>query len=61
MGAQEIQERLGYSRQWTYVIIGRRSFPEPVETLGMGQIWLASDVEEWIAKHRPEAEEPESE
>jgi predicted DNA-binding transcriptional regulator AlpA len=62
MGAAEIQERLGYSRQWTYVLIGRRNFPEPVETLAMGQIWLAEDVEEWIAKHRAElAEEPEGE
>lgn len=62
MGAQEIQHRLGTSRQWTYVLINRRDFPEPVEELGMGKIWLAADVEAWIREHRPElAEEPEGE
>lgn len=60
MGAMEIQARLGISRQWTYVLIGRRSFPEPVAELGMGKVWLAEDVEAWIAEHRPEiAEDPE--
>lgn len=60
MGAMEIQHRLGTSRQWTYVLIGRRTFPEPVAVLGMGKIWLAEDVEQWIREHRPEiAEDPE--
>lgn len=62
MGAQEIQLRLGLSRQWAYVIIGRRGFPEPVAELAMGKIWLAEDVEAWIKEHRPElAEDPETE
>ena len=62
MGAMEIQARLGISRQWTYVLIGRRSFPEPVAELGMGKVWLAEDVEAWITEHRPEiAEDPETE
>lgn len=61
MGAMEIQQRLGTSRQWTYVLTGRRNFPEPVAELGMGKIWLADDVEAWIRANRPElAEEPES-
>ena len=61
MGAMEIQARLGITRQWTYVLTGRRDFPEPVVELGMGKIWLAEDVEAWIAEHRPQiAEEPES-
>ena len=60
MGAMEIQERLGISRQWTYVVIGRRDFPEPVAELGMGKVWLAEDVEEWIRRRRPDiAEDPE--
>jgi len=62
MGAAEIQARLGYSRQWTASLINRKGFPEPVEELVMGRIWLASDVEEWIGLHRAElAEESESE
>lgn len=62
MGAMEIQQRLGTSRQWTYVLIGRRDFPEPVVELGMGKIWLAEDVEAWIREKRPElAGEPDEE
>lgn len=61
MGAAEIQERLGVGRARAYVIVGRRGFPEPYQTLAMGSIWLATDVEKWIAENRPEiAEEPES-
>lgn len=60
-GAEEIRERLGYSRQWTYTLLTRRDFPLPVYTLAMGDIWLADDVETWIREHRPElAAEPEA-
>ena len=60
MGAAEIQERLGFSRQWTYVIVGRRGFPEPVMELTMGKLWLAEDVETWIRGNRESlAQEPE--
>lgn len=54
MGAMEIADRLGASRQWTYVLTNRRDFPEPALVLGMGKIWLAEDVEAWIREHRPE-------
>jgi prophage regulatory protein len=61
MGQQEIRERLGYSRQHTGVLVGSKGFPDPVYDLAMGRIWLAEDVEKWIAEHRPElAEDPES-
>jgi prophage regulatory protein len=53
MGAAEIQERLGVSRQRTYIIINRRDFPAPIATLKMGQVWLKSDVEAWIVEKRP--------
>jgi predicted DNA-binding transcriptional regulator AlpA len=50
------------SRQRAYLIIGRRGFPEPYQTLAMGSIWLQDDVERWIQQNRPDlAEEPESE
>ena len=62
MGAQEIQHRLGISRQRTYILINRRDFPAPRWTLAMGSVWLRSDVEAWIAEHRPElAEDTEGE
>ncbi|MEV4842432.1 DNA-binding protein [Micromonospora matsumotoense] len=52
-GAAEIQERLGVSRQRTYILISRRDFPPPAAVLKMGQIWLKSDVEAWIVEKRP--------
>jgi prophage regulatory protein len=61
MGQQEIRERLGYSRQHTAMLIGQKGFPDPVYTLAMGRIWLADEVEAWIAEHRPAlAEDTES-
>ncbi|MEH1057743.1 DNA-binding protein, partial [Micromonospora sp. CPCC 206171] len=35
----------------------RRDFPEPVAELAMGNVWLAEDVERWIAQKRPELDE----
>ena len=52
-GAAEIQERLGISRQRTYILISRRDFPAPAATLKMGNVWLKADVEAWIAEKRP--------
>jgi prophage regulatory protein len=55
MGAHEIRMRLGgISRQRVYAITSHRSFPEPIADLAQGKIWRASDVEKWIAEHRPE-------
>ncbi len=63
-GAQELRERLGVSRTRVLQLIGRPDFPPPYERLAGGAIWLASDVEAWIAEHQPwklknaESEEP---
>lgn len=54
MGQQEIRARLGYSRQHTAILINSKGFPDPVDTLAMGRVWLAEDVEAWIAANRPE-------
>lgn len=60
MGQQEIRDRLGYSRQHTWILIGQKGFPDPAYELAMGRIWLAEDVEAWIRANRPElAEETE--
>lgn len=54
VGAHEIRVRLGgISRQRTYQITGRADFPTPVADLGQGKIWLADEVETWIAVRRP--------
>lgn len=61
MGQQEIRDRLGFSRQYTGTLINSKGFPDPVYDLAMGRIWLAEEVEAWIAEHRPSlAEDPES-
>ncbi len=59
MGAAEIGRRLNLSKQRTYVIIGRKNFPDPQAVLAMGSVWLTEDVEAWIAEHRPELNEPD--
>jgi prophage regulatory protein len=53
-GAYEIRARLGYSREWTQRLIGRRDFPEPAANPRMGALWWPEDVERWIVDHRPE-------
>ncbi|GHJ54958.1 helix-turn-helix transcriptional regulator [Micromonospora chersina] len=55
VGSAEIRVLLGgVSRQRAYQITSRRDFPEPVAMLQMGNVWLAEDVEKWIAAKRPE-------
>ncbi|MEU4161438.1 DNA-binding protein [Actinoplanes sp. NPDC026670] len=53
VGSYEIGILLGnLSRQRTYQITRRASFPEPVAELAQGQVWLGDQVEAWIAAHR---------
>lgn len=59
MGAAEIQERLRISRNRTYILVNRHDFPRPRWELAMGKVWLADDVEAWIAQHRPHLNEPD--
>lgn len=54
MGAREIEERLGVSRQRAYQLTTRADWPEPYDTLAMGKIWRTEDIEAWIAEHRPQ-------
>jgi predicted DNA-binding transcriptional regulator AlpA len=54
MGAAEIEERLGVSRQRVQQIVTRDDFPAPVRVLRMGKVWETSDVERWISEHRPQ-------
>lgn len=56
MGAHEIREQLGVSRQRTYQLTRRADFPTPIADLTQGKIWLTEDVEAWIAEHRPPAD-----
>jgi prophage regulatory protein len=57
MGAREIEERLGVSRQRVYQLTRREDWPEPYDTLAMGSVWRTEDVEAWIKEHRPDLAE----
>jgi prophage regulatory protein len=52
-GAQELRERLGVSRTRVLQLIARPDFPAPYERLAGGAVWLAEDVERWIAEYQP--------
>ena len=54
MGAREIEDRLGVSRQRVYQLTRRPDWPEPYDTLAMGKVWRTEDVEAWIKQHRPD-------
>jgi predicted DNA-binding transcriptional regulator AlpA len=58
MGAREIENRLGVSRQRVQQLVSRSDFPVPYDELAMGKVWRKDDIERWIAQHRPlDAEE----
>jgi prophage regulatory protein len=52
VGAREIRDLLGVSRQRVYQLAGRPDFPSPVATLAQGKIWLVNDIEAWIGINR---------
>jgi predicted DNA-binding transcriptional regulator AlpA len=55
----EIRVRLGgVSRQRVYQIVERSDFPTPVAVLAQGRIWLASEVEDWLAIYRSDQGQP---
>lgn len=59
MGTSEIGRRLGVTRSRAHTITRDRDFPEPYQTLSMGSVWDAEDVEAWIKTHRPGLDDDE--
>lgn len=53
MGAAEIQDRLGVSRQRVQQLMKRDDWPASYDELAMGKVWKAQDIEAWITEHRP--------
>lgn len=53
VGTVEIRERLGVSKARVHQIVNTKGFPEPYAKVSGTTIWLARDVEAWIAKYRP--------
>lgn len=49
MGAAEIADLLGVSRQRVQQLVTRADFPRPTDELAMGKVWLREEVERWAA------------
>lgn len=47
VGAAELVELLGLSRQRVHQLVTRDDFPAPVVTLAMGKVWSRDDVVAW--------------
>jgi len=69
VGAPEMAQMLGVSRQRVYQLIDSYpDFPPPLAKLAVGRIWSRSSIEEWnrlhddrpTGKHRTIAGPPES-
>jgi predicted DNA-binding transcriptional regulator AlpA len=50
VGAQEIAEMLGISRQRLTQLASRADFPEPVAELAQGRVWETAAIREWARK-----------
>ena len=46
IGAHEIRDLLGVTRQRVYQLTGRSDFPKPIAKLAQGKIWTVEDVED---------------
>lgn len=57
MGVAEIAERLGVSKSRADQITREKDFPDG-RRLSMGTAWSTEDVEAWIARRRPQLNEP---
>lgn len=51
MSGPEIATLFGVSRQRAHVLTQSKSFPEPVQNLAIGAVWLADDVEAWAERN----------
>jgi hypothetical protein len=61
MGIGEIADALKVTPARANQIADSHSseFPRPIARLKMGKVWLAEDVEAWIAAKRPWLNEPD--
>jgi hypothetical protein len=54
-GVAEAAEVMGWDKRRVITYIDRGRFPEPVQSLASGRVWLRSDVEryaeDWRARH----------
>jgi predicted DNA-binding transcriptional regulator AlpA len=51
VGAAEVADLLGVSRQQAHRLIRRPDFPTPQARLRSGPVWLTEDIQRWAADH----------
>jgi prophage regulatory protein len=52
VGAHEIRDILGVSRQRVYQLATRSDFPNPIAELAQGKIWALADIHAWTTTCR---------
>jgi len=52
VGAHEIRDMLGVSRQRVYQLATRSDFPKPIAELAQGKVWVLADIQAWISVYR---------
>lgn len=50
MSVPEIAKLFGVTRQRADVLTKSKSFPDPVQRLTIGSVWIADDVEAWAER-----------
>ncbi|TCJ32166.1 DNA-binding protein [Parafrankia sp. BMG5.11] len=55
----DIAEKLGVTTERARQLSHRPDFPKPVQQARHYRFWRASDVQAWIARHRPASKEAE--
>ena len=56
VGAQEVAELLGVTRQRVHQLAGTEGFPEPAARLSQGSVWKLRHIEKWRKRIRPTSE-----
>ena len=60
-GLAEVASFAGVSRQRAGQLAAHPDFPEPVDRLAMGPVWLESDVKKFLATPRKAGRRPKEE
>lgn len=58
VGVAEIAQLGEVERNSAWRWTERPDFPAPAQTLAAGRLWNRSDVEKWLAEHRPKPGRP---
>lgn len=59
VGAAEVADILGVTRQQVNRLSRREDFPEPVVVVKAGKIWKRRDIERWARNHPRHPGRPE--